>query len=60
MNSVTAEPNEDGSISVHLGGCTDGRRNCLTIMDGWNYTVRLYRPHAEVVDGTWTFPTIST
>lgn len=25
-------------------------------MDGWNYTVRLYRPRQEILDGTWTFP----
>ena len=25
-------------------------------MDGWNYTVRLYRPRPEVLDGSWTFP----
>ncbi len=30
--------------------------NCLAIMDGWNYTVRLYRPHKEILDGTWKFP----
>jgi hypothetical protein len=23
---------------------------------GWNYMVRLYRPRAEVLDGTWKFP----
>jgi hypothetical protein len=23
---------------------------------GWNYMVRLYRPHAEILDGTWKFP----
>jgi hypothetical protein len=33
--------------------------NCLPIMDGWNYTVRLYRPRAEILDGSWTFPAIS-
>jgi hypothetical protein len=26
--------------------------------DGWNYVVRLYRPRAEILDGTWTFPTL--
>jgi hypothetical protein len=26
-------------------------------MNGWNYTVRLYRPRPEVLDGTWKFPT---
>jgi len=24
-------------------------------MRGWNYTVRLYRPRAELLDGTWKF-----
>jgi hypothetical protein len=26
-------------------------------MDGWNYLVRLYRPRAEILTGSWTFPT---
>jgi hypothetical protein len=25
-------------------------------MPGWNYTVRLYRPRQEIVDGAWKFP----
>ena len=25
-------------------------------MTGWNYTVRLYRPRAEILNGTWKFP----
>jgi hypothetical protein len=29
--------------------------NCLPIMPGWNYTVRLYRPRAEILNGKWTF-----
>lgn len=57
---LTATPNEDGSVTVHFGGCGDGRPNCLPIMDGWNYLVRLYRPRAEILDGTWTFPAIGT
>lgn len=56
VNSVVGTPNEDGSMTVHLGGCEDGRVNCLPIMEGWNYTVRMYQPEQEVVDGTWTFP----
>ena len=36
---------------------TDGKiANCLPIMKGWNYTVRLYRPRQEILDGTWKFP----
>jgi hypothetical protein len=45
-------------VTVHFGGCADGRPNCLPITDGWNYTVRLYRPRPEVLDGSWTFPAI--
>jgi hypothetical protein len=58
VNSVTAARNDDGSITVHFGDCGDDRANCLPIMDGWNYLVRLYRPHTQVLDGTWSFPTI--
>jgi hypothetical protein len=28
----------------------------LPIMDGWNYIVRLYQPHKEILDCTWRFP----
>jgi len=56
VNNITARPNDDGSITVHFGGCGDDRANCLPITDGWNYIVRLYRPRAEILDGSWTFP----
>jgi hypothetical protein len=56
INNVTATPNDDGSITVHLGGCADERPNCIPIMDGWNTIVRLYRPRPEILDGSWTFP----
>ena len=58
INNLTATRDEDGSVTVHFGGCGDGRPNCLPVMDGWNYLVRLYRPRAEILDGTWTFPAI--
>jgi hypothetical protein len=58
VNNLTATPNDDGSVTVHFGGCGDDRPNCLPIIDGWNYTVRLYRPRAEILDGSWTFPEI--
>jgi hypothetical protein len=58
INNITAAPNDDGSITVHFGGCGDRRPNCLPITDGWNYIVRLYRPRREVLDGSWTFPSI--
>jgi hypothetical protein len=56
VNNITATPNDEGSITVNFGGCADDRPNCIPIMDGWNYLVRLYRPRAEVKSGAWTFP----
>ena len=58
VNQFTAVPEDDGSVVVHFGGCGDGRPNCLRIMDGWNYTVRLYRPRSAILDGSWRFPAI--
>lgn len=55
-NSSTARPNEDGSYTIHFGGCDDGRVNCIPISRGWNYTVRLYGPRPEVIDRSWRFP----
>ena len=54
VHSVTAQRNDDGSVTVCFGDFGDGRPNCVPITDGWNYVVRLYRPR-EVVDGAWTF-----
>jgi hypothetical protein len=58
LNSITAQRDSDGSVVVHFGGCGDNRPNCLPIVEGWNYLVRLYRPHPEVIDGSWHFPSI--
>ncbi|WP_425090927.1 DUF1214 domain-containing protein [Tropicimonas sp. S265A] len=55
-NNTSATPNEDGSYTIHFGACEDGRINCIPVTPGWNYTVRLYEPRAEILDGTWTFP----
>jgi hypothetical protein len=56
INSVTGIRNNDGSMTIHLGGCADDRVNCLPIMEGWNYTVRLYQPGPEILNRSWTFP----
>jgi hypothetical protein len=58
INSITAAREDDGTVVIHLGGCGDGRPNCLRLMEGWNYTVRLYRPRAEILEGGWRFPTV--
>jgi len=56
LNDLTAKPNSDGSYTIRFGGCGDGVENCLPIMDGWNYAVRMYEPSKAIQDGTWTFP----
>lgn len=56
VNSVNAATNPDGSITVRFGTCNDDTTNCLPIADGWNYTVRLYRPRQVVVDRSYVFP----
>lgn len=55
LNNLTAKPNGDGSFTILFGGDKAGA-NHLPITPGWNYTVRLYRPRKEVIDGTWKFP----
>jgi hypothetical protein len=55
-NNVSAQPNEDGSFTIHFGGCEDGRINCIPITPGWNYAIRMYQPRAEILDGSWRFP----
>jgi hypothetical protein len=56
LNSITAKKGDDGTVAVQFGGCNSKVANCLPIVKGWNYMVRLYRPRAEILDGRWTFP----
>jgi hypothetical protein len=56
LNNITAAKDQDGSVAVQFGGCDGKTLNCLPIMPGWNYLVRLYRPHPEILNGTWVFP----
>ena len=56
VNNITGKKNADGSMTVQFGGCDGKATNCLPIMAGWNYTVRLYRPRAEILSGKWKFP----
>lgn len=56
INDITAKKNADGSVTAQFGGCDGKIPNCLPIVDGWNYTVRLYRPDQSILDGEWKFP----
>ena len=56
LNNLTARKSADGSIAIQFGGCDGKVPNCLPTTAGWNYTVRLYRPRAAILDGSWEFP----
>jgi hypothetical protein len=56
VNSITGRKNSDGAVTIQFGGCDGKIPNCLPITKGWNYTVRLYRPREQIINGTWKFP----
>jgi hypothetical protein len=56
FNSVTAKRSAGGSVAIQFGGCVSTIPNCLPIMKGWNYMVRLYRPRPDILNGSWKFP----
>ena len=58
VNSITGTRDRDGSITVRFGDHGNAP-NSIPITDGWNYLVRLYRPRPEILDGSWSFPTIT-
>jgi hypothetical protein len=58
VNNIAGTPNADGSFTVHFGGDPTSV-NYLHITDGWNYTVRLYLPRKEIIEGEWIFPDVT-
>jgi len=56
LNNITAQKNQDGTVTVQFGGCDGTIPNCLPITKGWNATLRLYRPRPQILNGTWKFP----
>jgi hypothetical protein len=56
LNNITARKSADGSVDIRFGGCDGNTPNCLPIVKGWNYLVRLYLPRAEILNGKWKFP----
>jgi len=55
LNNVSAKSNADGSVTIQFGG-DENTPNCIPILPGWNYLVRMYRPRAEILSGKWKFP----
>ncbi|MFY0478026.1 DUF1254 domain-containing protein [Achromobacter marplatensis] len=56
LNNITSKKEVDGSVLVQFGGCDGKIPNCLPTMRGWNYTLRLYRPRGEILNGKWVAP----
>lgn len=59
INNITGVANGDGSVTVRFGDYPAETPNVIPTPDGWNYLIRLYRPHQEILDGTWTPPTLT-
>ena len=57
FSNQSAAKNADGSITLHLGGDPNSI-NYIPITEGWNYVVRMYQPRVELLNGTWTFPSL--
>lgn len=55
FNNLTAKPEPDGSVTIRFAN-DQAALNTIPIVPGWNYTVRLYRPRKEILDGRWHFP----
>lgn len=58
INSITAERDADGAVTIRFGGDPQGEPNYMPIMPGWNLLLRLYRPREEILSGAWTAPQI--
>lgn len=56
LNNLTAKPDAMGAYVIQFGGCSKNTPNCLPIVEGWNFTMRLYRPRKEILNGSWRLP----
>lgn len=59
INNITGVSNPDGSVTVRFGTFPEETPNTIPTPEGWNYLIRLYRPHQEILDGTWTPPAVT-
>ena len=57
LNSVTSDYNDDGTVTIFLGGCSANTSNCLPIAgEGWYYQWRMYEPRQAILEGQFSFP----
>lgn len=60
VNSSNVKLNEDGTFTVYFGSkelCGDVS-NRLDVTEGWNFLMRIYRPGASVLDGSYKIPEV--
>ena len=57
LNNYTAVKNKDGSFTINFSN-DPKKKNNLNIIQGWNYTVRMYEPTREAIKGKWKFPLV--
>jgi hypothetical protein len=58
INSSNVQLNDDSTFTVYFGpkeSCGDVP-NRLDVSEGWNFLMRIYRPGASVLDGTYQLP----
>ncbi|CAK6687040.1 DUF1214 domain-containing protein [Synechococcus sp. CBW1107] len=55
LNNLTPQPEPDAAVQI-VFGASSSQPNWRHIAPGWNDTVRLYLPRAEVLEGLWRFP----
>ena len=56
INSLAARAGPDGTVTLNLSPEDDALSNHVYVMDGWNYVLRLYKPHQSVLDRSWNPP----
>lgn len=56
LSNQSAQATPDGAFTFQFGACEPTVPNCLPIVPGWSYTVRLYRPREEILGGRWQVP----
>ena len=60
VNSSNVKLNADGTFTVYYGSkalCGEVP-NRLDITDGWNFAMRIYRPGASVLNGSYKLPKV--
>jgi hypothetical protein len=61
LNGTNVTLNADGSFDAHFGSVElcGNVQNRIDTTDGWNFLMRVYRPGATVLDGTYKLPDVT-